>query len=315
MTNPQIPTIASMLPSNFPLAQNFRRLDEVPADEAINILLYGGSGTGKTFFAGSAGARSLFINIGQGLATLKSPLFRKLYPEAGQMLTVDIFEKLDRRATPTEGVMFDAVSDTLDNCLQTASVSDMFDTVIIDDASALRRAALHKALDVNQKLNKSQTKSKIVEEFDTVAASVQDFGLEMSMVEQFMSGYTEICKKAGKHLIVVAHERNIFKKATGIGDIPQLMRTVPAFTGVDKNPDYVAKYFDNVWNTSAVSGGTERVYRIRCQGDEAISAKSRYAGVFDTLETDLTFPKVLERIAASQGSNVKLIGVSRKVSG
>lgn len=309
-----IPSVASMLPSNFPLAKDFRSLDEIPADDAVSLCLYGGSGTGKTFFAGSAGPRTLFINIGQGIVTLKSPLFRKLYPEAGQMLVVDIFEKLGERAQPDEGVMFDTVSDTIDNCLQTAQVNDLFDTIVIDDASALRRGAMNKALDVNAKLGKSKSKATS-DQYDFVSPGVQDYGTEMAMIEQFMAGYTEICKKAGKHLIVVAHERNIFKKAAGIGDIPSLMKTVPAFTGVDKNPDYVTKYFDNVWNTSAVSGGNERVYRIRCQGDETISAKSRYAGVFDTLENGLDFPKMLKRIKDSQAESTKLIGVSRKVSG
>lgn len=307
-------SIRDMLSANFPLAQGFRTLDEIPADDAVSLLLYGGSGTGKTFFAGTAGPRALFINIGQGIVTLKSPLFRKLYPNAGQLLVVDIYEKLGERATPTEGVMFDAVSDTIDECLQNQQVNALFDTVIIDDASALRRGAINKALDVNAKLNKSKSKV-LADTYDFVAPQVQDYGTEMAMIEQFMAGYTEICKKANKHLIVVAHERNIFKKAEGIGDTPKLMKTVPAFTGVDKNPDYVTKYFDNVWQTTAVSGGSERVYRIRCQGDEATSAKSRYAGVFDTVETGLDFPKMLQRIKASQEESTKLIGVSRKVSG
>lgn len=305
-------SIRDLLPSSFPLAQGFQTLDEIPADDAVSLLLYGGNGTGKTFFAGTAGPRALFINIGQGLVVLKSPLFRKLYPTAGAMPVVNIYEKLGERAMPTEGVMFDAVSDTIDECLQNKQVEALFDTVIIDDASALKRAAMNKALDVNQKLGKSKSKATS-EQYDFTGPGVQDYGTEMQMIEQFMAGYTEICKKAGKHLIVVAHERNIFKKAAGMGDNPILMKTVPYFTGVDKNPDYVAKYFDNVWNATVVSGGSERVYRIRCQGDETISAKSRYAGVFDTVESGLDFPKVLDRIKKSQEESTKLIGVSRSL--
>jgi hypothetical protein len=89
-----------------------------------------------------------------------------------------------------------------------------------------------------------------------------------------------------------------------MGDAPELIKVTPAFTGVDKNPDLIGQYFDNVWHTEVVGGGSQRVYRITTQGHERLTAKTRMAGVFNVLETNLTWLNALERIQNSDPSKI-----------
>src|SRR5678815_521081 len=71
----------------------FKQLkDRIPGESWISMV-YGPSKTGKTFFAGTAGPRSLFINIGDGLDTLMSPLFKSMHPASKDMITIDIREQ------------------------------------------------------------------------------------------------------------------------------------------------------------------------------------------------------------------------------
>ena len=47
-----------------------------PTGDSEILLGYGPSGAGKSWFTGTAGERTWYLNIGEGLETLKSPLFK-----------------------------------------------------------------------------------------------------------------------------------------------------------------------------------------------------------------------------------------------
>lgn len=288
----------------------FKTLDELPRGDSEITLLYGPAGSGKTFFCGTAGPRTFFINIGDGIQTLQSPLHRKLYPDAKGITIHTIHEEVDANGIVKVAKAFDEVCDVVDFVIDTPDMRERFDTIVIDDASSLRRSAMNKALEVNLKTGLSTTKTK-AERFNVVQPEMQDYQREMSIIEQMIAGTTAKCKANGMHMIITGHVRQTFKKGEKMGDSPILMRTSPAFTGVDKNPDQITQYFDNVWYTEAISGGTSRTYRIVTQGHEQLAAKTRWAGVFDVVETNLTWLKALERIQNSDPAK-KLLGVKEK---
>jgi hypothetical protein len=275
----------------------FRRLSETKPGESVVAMFYGPAKTGKTMLLGTAGNRSLFINNGAGSETLRSPLFKKMYPDSDPII-IDIHEELDANGLPaSKAQAFDMMSDAIDYALQT--MGDQFDTICIDDSTAARRFAMYKGLEINQASGKSKTLEDMVKRFDVLSVAVQDYGIEMNLILQFLIGTIELCKKNNKHLFIGAHERNTFKKGDKIGDAPVIMRIRPGFTG-QTMPDEIGGLWDVLGHTEAVGGGSNVVYRVRFNGDEVVQAGVRYGGIFETVESDVTIPKMLERIKSAQ---------------
>lgn len=284
-----------------PLVPEFKFLHELEKGDAETFLIYGASGSGKTWFSGTAGERTLIIDNGNGIATLQSPLFQRNV--GGSPIVVSLAERLGPRGVFDTALVFDAICDTIDYALE--KFGDKFDTVVVDDATQLRKGALNKGLEINQATGKSQTIKQSKEKYDIVSPAVQDYGIEMNLVEQFIGGYTSILKEAGKHFILNAHERLTYKKGDKIGDPAVLAKTSPGFTG-QTFPDNVPAYFDNVWYFQVVGSGSNRVWRATTQGHESLIAKTRMGGIFETVEPNPNFLKVIQRIRESSPDNVKV---------
>jgi hypothetical protein len=158
---------------------------------------------------------------------------------------------------------------------------------------------MNKSLEINQKLGRSQSLTKTTKQFDVTIPAVQDYGMEMNLIEQFIIAYTNIAKENGKHLIMTAHQRLTYAKGDKIGDAPVLKKVAPGFTG-QTFPDQVSAFFDNVWYAEVVAGGrTGSVFRCRTVGDDVITAKSRNGGVFATVETNPNFLKLVDKLHAA----------------
>lgn len=264
-------------PSTVP---EFKFSDELPLGYSETFLLYGSTGSGKTRICGTCGDRTLFINNGIGVGTIQSPRFQA--DVGSRPIVVSLFEKLGKRGIFDTAQVHDAICDTIDFALE--KFPERFDFICIDDGTQLRRGAMNKALEIMQATGKSNTLKNIVEKYDVMSSAVQDYGQEMSIVETFIASYSHICKQAGKHFVFCAHERMTFKKGENIGEAPVLIRTAPAFTGVDKNPSQMSNYFDNVWHTEVVGGGDNRLFRVTTVGHEQLAAKTRMDGVFKVVE-------------------------------
>lgn len=258
-----------------PLVPEFKTLDEIPKAESESFLIYGPSGAGKTRLLGTCGDRALIISNGGGLTTLKSPKFKEL---VGSNPIVVQLNATDEKGDIDFSRVHDALCDTIDYALE--KFPDKFDYVCVDDATFMRRGAMYKGLDIGMATNKSKTKAEILNKYDELVPAVQDYGMEMSILDTFFATYTSICKEAKKHLIVCAHERLSWSKPSRIGEMPELIKTAPAFTGVDKNPSGVALYFDNVWYMECLSA-EQGMWRIRTVGHDKLIAKTRFDGVFD----------------------------------
>lgn len=297
MTNPQTLTqlnAEEVFGKRPPGVPEFKQLNELPRGEAQTFLNYGPSGSGKTRFAGTAGDRALFIDNGNGISTLQDPGFRKAINS--NPIVVSLGEKLGPRGIFDSALVYDAICDTIDHALQ--KFPDRFDTIIVDDATQLRKGALFKGLEINQATGKSNTQKNVVDKFDIVIPAVQDYGIEMNLIEQFIAGYTTICKEAGKHFILNAHERLTYRKGEKLGDAPVLAKTSPGFTG-QTFPDAVPAYFDNVWYFQVVGSGNNRVWRIMTQGHETLTAKTRLGSIFPSVIDNANFLDVINKFKSA----------------
>ena len=310
----------------------FQKLDEMKPGETVTALAYGGSKVGKTWLAGTTGSRTLYISTGDGIDTIMSPLFRKLVPGFNPTV-VDIREKLNIAGIPDMGIVaaFDLMCDAIDYAL--SNFADQFDTVVIDELSATRRHALFKGLELSQTLGRSRTwdKTKL---YEIILPAGQDFGAEMSLIEQFLTGTISLCERHKKHLLVLAHQRYLMvtvkdEKGNPIFGEPKRIKEIrPAVTGA-QFPDTISALFDNVWHAEKVGGGDQgTAYRLRVIGDEGdelthttgIVAGTRHAGILPTIIVNPNFQEIVEAIKLGQPlmelrkkRGVKATGISTPV--
>lgn len=280
----------------------FQTLDEVPPYASITMLYYGGSGVGKTMFVASAGPRTLIINIGDGLVTIQSAWAKQRYYKAGQPIVATIREEKD----PQTGIFkaadaFDKVKDAIDWAMD--KFPDRFDTIAVDDATQLRAFAMNKGLELNQDFNRSKTLAEAKKDKNRGAfvPAVQDYGAEMDLIDNFVADTVGFCKKEGKHFILTAHERHIFKpmkdqSGKKIGE--ELDKIRPGFTG-KTFPDDITAHFDLVWHAEAVRTGQGAVYRAHTEDSMGIKAKSRYPGVFKNPTPNPDFLAIIAAIKAA----------------
>lgn len=265
------------------------RLYEHNTHESVTALLYGASGSGKTFLAASAGSDTLIITPSNGLATLKSPLFRQLCPNVNPFVEVN-----DEEPMPKNAYGFDKISDIIDSYLE--KQRNEIKTIVVEDATQIRRMALNKGLELNQKLGLSKTLGKSKE---VIVPTVQDYGIEMNLVEQFMRHYTAQCKHLNINFIVTAHERFTFGKPDGIGGQAPVISIRPGFTG-QTFPEDITGLFDLTWHTEIKGAGQRTFYQIRTAGDSVLSAKTRWGGLFPTIiERFHPMSEILSCIATS----------------
>lgn len=277
----------------------FKRLIKYEPGESWILMYYGPSKTGKTYFAGTAGPRTLFLNIGDGIETLMAPAFVNRYKEASrEMIMVDIRERNPQGIAEAFDLLCDAVSYAL------KTFPDKFDNIVLDEATALRKYAMNKATELNTEARtRGAARVKRTEEF--MKPDIGDYGTEMQMIEWFLGNFTPQFKEANKNFLMLAHERQVFQKPSQIGGEPVLKKIQPGFTG-KTFPDTVPAYFDDVWHSEVVGGGTNVVYRARTAGSEMEVGGARHGGIFETVERDPNFLTMLAKI--KQSNNLRLRG-------
>lgn len=281
------------------LGISFELLNEQEQDRYITLLYFGGNGTGKTYFIATAGSRTLIINIGNGLVTINNPLIKAKFYQDGLPIVSTIHEERDPKTNIFKSAdAWDKVADAIDFGLK--HFSDKFDTIVIDDASMLKAFAAHKGLELSEPSGKSHT-LKNARSDGAIAMAIQDYGMEMALIEQFVAGTIALCKSRRKHFILTAHVRETFKKlkdAQGkvIGE--EVEKTRPGFTG-RTFPDDIARHFDMVWYATVLQASPAPVFRAQTNESKSINAKSRYPGVFDEHELNPNFLDIVRRVHSS----------------
>jgi hypothetical protein len=279
-----------------PVTFQLKRLEDRTPGEAWILLYYGESGSGKTFFCGTAGPRTLYINIGHGIETLLAPAFTMRYPDAKKMMVIDLTEKFDASGALIAAEAFDLITDVIDWGF--AKIPNDWDTCVIDDATFMRQAAMNKALIKNASIRVDPTKRTVSLDQFTVP-EIQDYGREMQMIEWFLRTYVPKFKALKKNLIMTAHERKIYGKPPKIGEPAPLIKTVAGFTG-KTFPDQIPGYFDDVFHAEVVGGDSNAVYRARTAGNENMTGKARHGGIFQVVEPDPNFQRFLQRIKTNK---------------
>jgi len=269
------------------------RLDELPRSEALSLLYYGGSGTGKTFFCGTAGDRSIYIDCGVGpVETMQSLVFKEKV--GTNPIVVKIREEFgDNRVPKAEA--FEKLWMTYDWILENRL--DDFDTVCTDNGTALRTWARAAGLKWNWQNNKSNTWDVMTKLGNPVMApAIQDYGREIDMIAWLFQTYAGLFKDAGKNFIVTAHARQTFEKGDKIGDPKKLVKVMPGFTG-ETFPDDVPALFDEVWYAEKSGGGEGATFRCKPYGNAITFGKTSHgAGTLKELETNPNFLDMLERM-------------------
>jgi hypothetical protein len=270
------------------------RLNDKPKGESVTLCLYGASGTGKSWFCGSAGDRTLYIECENRLATVQSPAFKKKWGNWNP-----IVKQVTEEFLPEGGAK---ALDEITKLIREASTDypDQFDTIIIDGASAFNRFALNKGLELNQKLGKSKTLTRIGlnvlnTEIAIIDLTVQDRTAEMGMVQNFIFKINDYVRREKKHFILTAHERLTYKEKQNITAVDVTDRIRPGFTG-RTFPDEIPGMFDLVWYSEVVGSGDNANYRVRTEGDRSVVAKTCFNGIFKQIETNPNFQDILKRI-------------------
>jgi hypothetical protein len=271
------------------------RLDELHPNPAITQLVYGSSGVGKTHYAGTAGDRTVYINTGDGIATLQSAAYKEKYKSNPYIVT--IHEDVDQHGVPKTANAFDNVADTLEHWF-TKRLSD-FDTIVIDDLTWLSQFAAYKAMELGGRLRGSKTLATARAGRHLPIKEQSDWGIEIDALKHFINTVTAECKITHKHFLVLAHERKYWVKVKGSND-PSLRLIAPLVAGKDTfGPDQLPGMFDLVWHFSAESSNNLIVTKARTNADGRTIAKSRWGGIFTELEKNPLFPNVVERIHKS----------------
>lgn len=288
-------------PSNAPFIVSQLK-DRNPA-ESWTLLIYGGFGSGKTHFCGTANPNStLFINIGLGESTLKSPLFRHMYPAAQEMYIVDVMEQMtDGIVTEARG--FDIICQILEWAY--SSLLDKGWTIILDDATFMRRMIMNKVRQMAVEGATASTKHKQQSKFEEalnrwVPEDVKDMGKEMDIVEWFIAQHVPRFKALGLNFTMTAHQREVYGKAPQIGEERPLLKTRPGFRG-QTFPDQVPLYFDDVFFMKPKSGGTGigKIYTMRTLTGDNLATKARNGGVFPEIITNPNHQEMLAAIKKS----------------
>ena len=255
--------------------------------EGTQVFLYGASGAGKTFAAASAGDDWVLITDRNGIATVKSKLFKD------KVGTDPFILEIVPDESPTQPKMFDALRNQIDMLMAPATKND-FRGIIIDDINATRIGARNKAIDLNGSLGRSKSAVNAASgKFkDILIPTMADFGTEMGLVESFLRQLTDGLREENKHSIVCGHERLYRNKG---GDASLITAIKPLFTGQD-TPDAIPGIFDLVWYLRTVGSGSATKREFVTDSDGGILAKTRWGGLFKITEREITMKQVFDRI-------------------
>lgn len=268
-----------------------QRLSDIPIGESVTGCIWGPSGSGKTWTLCTAGSRSLYCNVEDRLATLRNYNATTKGEKFNPFIVTVSEESIPEGGAKALDELVNRGNEILVKHL------DEIDFVLVDGATALRRFAMNKALELNQKLNKSKTLSTLkalTTEVEITDVAIQDYAAEIRMINNFILQMKEFCSENKKHFFMTAHERIEFNKPANIGDIATIKTRKPGFTG-RTFPDEVPGLFDLVWHLQTKGAGDRVLYQARTAGDSEVLAKTCYPG-FKVLEDNPNLQDIIKRI-------------------
>ncbi len=268
---------------------NIAKLDMT--QEAIQAVVMGRSGTGKTWLAGTF-PRPNVLDFDGKLGVLRNPEFVKRY--GLRDVKFETFSDTKRlKGMAIDHFAFDAACAYFDEWMKPSgkwknletgeweptSVDD-FDTWIIDSGTSLTEVARNKALIVLGGTNRSKT-FEAAKKTGMPVMEQQDWGAERSLVEQFV----RMVRSSGKNVLLLVHEAETTNK-DGI-----VISVKPLFTGQSK--EIIQSMFKDVWALKVFGVGTSLKRVLKSDYDGISSARSEL-GIGDIEHPD--YDKIIARI-------------------
>lgn len=270
------------------------RLSEDTHIEPTIMMIYGGAGSGKTWFSGSA-PRAVVFSDRNGIVTLKSKGWKEAHPGIDPYL-IELIPDDD----PAKPNAFDSIRNQLEELFNKDNI-DKFDTIVIDDIDFTRLAARNKGIVLNGLLNRSKTSTNATQKGspfkDIYILTMSDFGTEMNLFDTFLIELTSACRQYRKNLIVCAHERYYTRKDDKGNEYTVSVK--PLFTGKD-TPDNVTRYFDILWYVHTTGAGTALKREFITDQESYYPCKTRWSKLFSNPEKNITAAQVFDRIIAYQ---------------
>jgi hypothetical protein len=278
------------------------RLHDLKEKRAVMMMFYGPPGTGKTFQIGTLGSRWLIISNRAGLDTIRNKEYRKLYPDCNPHIEI---VRTDKRVPADHNGGFNRVKQIISTYLSDPKLSAEIDGIVIDDFTFLRKNARMEAVAMNGESDRSKTKSQAQKFHNEVIPTIADFGTEQTLIESFLTIATDECREAGKHFIVMNHERLIYREIVTVGSDGKkykeniLWRIIPGFGGKEA-PDAALNHFDLIAHMKAKqAGGKHNVeFQFASTSQPPIEAKDR-SKAFQAFEQNLTLQQILTRYLAN----------------
>lgn len=277
--------------------------EDLPTGDSVRMLGYGGPGSGKTEFCVTGAEETVILNIGKGIETIQNLGAKKRNPNR-KISIIDIDRILKRKdgKPPTDLEMIAALSDAVYHATRVKG----FKNICIDDMTEFRHYALLKGMKINLEQGKSKSYEQYEKNDELMTPVVQDFGVEMNIVEDFLRWLCNDAYELSYNIIVTAHTRYIYKKVRDqsgkaiIGETPTLDRELPGFTG-QTFPDYIPRLFSIVGmfqQAGVQNDGSSRI-RLYLQGGRDRCVKHRYSGVLPEYLDNPRFDKIVAAIKSN----------------
>lgn len=260
--------------------------------EKLQILLIAPSKMGKTFGAGTF-PRPVFMDFDSGIRTIGSPEWRKAFPSINpDSIRFETFVEKNKGkgGTIKDPNAFDDASRFFDKMMAPGE-RESFDTWVVDSGTTLSQFAMNKAVfllgsdSFAGKQHLSHTHESAMKH-GLLVPKMQDYGAERSMVEQFV----DMMRDAGKHLVFICHEKQIYDSAD------RLVEIGPLLTG--QSVERVPLRFDEVWHLRGRPEGEKGYIRYLQTHADGLRKCGTRTGVPDN--TAWNYEAILASIKASK---------------
>lgn len=227
------------------------KVSELKPGACTKALVFGPPKAGKTFFAGTW-PKPGFVDLDYGIKVLATQAFKSKHPKADDAEYAQFTDEVnDKGIALSPKAFWDALAYT-----NKLIADPEIETIVIDSLTSLSTLARNVGLAANAKGRRSQTltDAKIN---GLVLMTMQDFGAEMSAIEQFIDQLVSV----DKHVLVLAHEK-AETNDTGI-----VLSVGPLITG-DRLRAKIARWFDDVWYMEATGEGEKRKHVLVTASDK-----------------------------------------------